>query len=368
VRSLHSVYQQALSVAVILVTFCAVVIMASATVVMAQSQSGAPFIPTGLVEIERGSRTLDEIAAGFPSPNEAAHLLTAWGFQGNAYFNYAGSTRSGTTSLEISFHLFASPASATEALSYYAAGRALMLGFSPVPVGRIGDQILAIGGVRDVGNELTIYLRQGSLLVRVSAVAPVGDPSPDAIATAQGIVQQMTLPDVTVTTRSVDTLLPSVWNMPPGFMVSDEGIRTVAEVADTFLRPAEAIQVLSAAGLRENVFRYFVLPTGAGDYPGAATSIQVSLHLFDTRAGAFQALPYYADGRAKAIGPRVVQTTQEIGDGAIVLQGPAPGGPGVEVTVYVLLGNVLARISAVSPGGAPTADALATALFVASLA
>lgn len=57
----------------------------------------------------------------------------------------------------------------------------------------------------------------------------------------------------------------------------------------------------------------------------------------------------------------------EIGDGAIVLLGAAPGG-GIESTVYQLVCNVLARITAIAPDGDPTADALAVAFAVADRA
>ncbi|HEY8446025.1 MAG TPA: hypothetical protein VIL01_02890 [Thermomicrobiales bacterium] len=144
-------------------------------------------VPPGLVEVERGSRSLEEIAAGFPAPAEAAALLSSWGWIANGYSNFAGRTASGTTSLEVSFHLFASPVGATEAMSYYAAGRALMLGFSPVPIERVGDQILATGGVRDVGNEVTIYVRSDAMLVRISVASPYADPTADALVIALAI-------------------------------------------------------------------------------------------------------------------------------------------------------------------------------------
>ncbi len=329
--------------------------------------SASPFVPEGLEEIERGSRTLDEIASGFPSPAEAGRLLSSWGWEGNAYYNYAGSTDAGTDSLEVSFHLFASPAGATEAMSYFAAGRALMLGLSPVPVARIGDELLAISGSRDGVNETTIYLRDGAFLIRISAVAPVGDPTSDAITTAEGLLLQAQVTGPLVRSGSVEDLLPTLRELPAAFIVSDEGRRSQSDIAQTFLRPREAASFLAAQDFRTNVYRYFAAPEGSSPYPGAATSIEVSLHLFGTSAQADRALPYYADGRAEALGIRVVGA-YDIGNGAIMLQGVAPDGSGVEVTVYLLLGNVLARISAVSPDGAPTADALATTLAVAARA
>jgi hypothetical protein len=290
--------------------------------------------------------------------------MTSWGWQGNAYFNYAGATAAGTTSLEVSFHLFATDAGATEAMSYFAAGRALMVGLSPVPLARVGDQVLAVGGATDGGNEVTIYLRLGTFLVRISAVAPVGDPGPDALATAQGIALQAAPGGVPQRATTVDGLLPTVRDLPAGFVVTDEGRRSADEVAETFLRPAEAAPRLAAWGLQENVYRYFAIPSGVAAYPGGAVSVEVSLHLFRASDGARGALGYYADGRAEALGLHIAGT-YEIGDGAVVLLGGAPNGSGLEATVYLLLANVLARVSAVSPDGDPTADALAVAWVIA---
>lgn len=350
----------------------AVVVLLIATVVgtaapAAKAQADvAPYVPAGLVEIERGGRSLDEIAAGFPARTEAAALLRAWGWAANAYYNHAGETANGTTSLEVSLHLFADAPSATEALSYFAAGRALVVGLDPVPIGRIGDDVLAIGGRRDGVNEVTIYVRAGAFLVRVSAVAPSGDPFPDADATAAQFLVGVQGDPGRASSRTVDQLLPGLYDLPTGFVVSDEGARGREAIAGTFLRPGEADAVLRSLGFEENVYRYFERPARLSPYPGAASSVEVSLHLFDGISGAFDALPYYADGRAEALGIRVAGY-YDIGDGAIVLLGAAPGG-GVESTVYLLVGNVLARITAVAPDGDPTADALSAAFVVAGRA
>jgi hypothetical protein len=330
---------------------------------MVMAQAGpAPYVPVGLVEIERGGRTLSEIAGGFPAPAEAMTLLRAWGWSVNAYFNYAGETANGTTSLEISVHLFADDASGTEAMSYFAAGRSLLLGMDPVPIGRIGDQVLAIGGRHHGVNEITIYVRAGAILVRVSAVAPSADPFADADLVASQFLTDVQRGGSSVSARTVDDLLPMLADLPFGFRISDEGSRDQSAIAATFLRPVEADGVLTSFGFQENVYRYF--ERGSSSFPGAAMSIEISLHLFVTADGAASALPYYANGRAEALGIRLVGS-YDIGDGAFVLIGPVPGG-GFESTVYMLAGNVLARVSAVSPDGDPTADALAAAFTVAS--
>lgn len=140
-------------------------------------------VPVGLFLIEQGARSDVQIASGFPDPDEALLLLRAWGFMLNNYWNYASvagfSTANGTNSLEVSIHLFSSPASAAAALPYYAKGRATMLGLGPILFQEVGDLSSAIGGYRDVGYEVTLYIQMGPALIRISGVAPYGNPTPD---------------------------------------------------------------------------------------------------------------------------------------------------------------------------------------------
>ena len=226
--------------------------------------------------------------------------------------------------------------------------------------------MLAIGGVRDVGNEITIYVRSDVVLVRISAVAPFGDPSVDATTTAWNILAYLNA-GVTAPMTAPDALLPALANMPPGFVVTADGWRSLSEIADTFLRPAEAERVLTSCGFQINRYRYFGVPAGRSPLPSGTTSIQVSLHMFGTSDGALCALAYYADGRAEALGLSLLGFIPA-GDGMIILQGRAPDGVSVETTVYLLVGNVLARISVASPSGDPTADALSLAFQVAAWA
>ena len=250
-------------------------------------------------------------------------------------------------------------------MSYLAAGRTLLLGMRPVPIGRIGDQVLAVDGRRDGVNEVTVCVRRGAYFVRVSATAPDGDPFPDATLKASQFLTDVQGRGTSASARSVNELLPTPPDLPIGFVVSEEGYRDGSEIASAFLRPVEAGRVPAACGFQENVYRYFSRDDAYSPYPGAATSIEVSLHLFGSASGAADALPYYADGLAEAIGIRVAGF-YDVGNGAFVLIGSGPNG-GIESTVYMLTGNVLARISSVASDGDPTADALAVAFIIAGL-
>src|SRR5215212_11149724 len=101
-------------------------------------------LPAGATLVEEGTRSLDELAAGFPDPDDARQVLTAWGWSRTVYRIYvidpAAAPRSTTAipapdRLEISLHQFATSstigsaaAGASYALPYFAHGRAVMLG------------------------------------------------------------------------------------------------------------------------------------------------------------------------------------------------------------------------------------------------
>ena len=137
-------------------------------------------VPAGLVAVEEGWRTAAAVAAGFPDPAEAARLLAGWGWEANAYRAFAApgpvSAPRAAASLEVSLHRFAA-AGAAQALDYFADGRIAALGVSERPAEPLGDQARAVGGAVDGGAEATVYARLGAVLVRVSAVGPVGSPS-----------------------------------------------------------------------------------------------------------------------------------------------------------------------------------------------
>ena len=79
-------------------------------------------MPGGVVVVEEGGRTADEIAATFPDPADAARRLAEWGWAENVYRHFA--SPDGTLRIEVSLHRFGTGSAAAAALPYYAAGRA----------------------------------------------------------------------------------------------------------------------------------------------------------------------------------------------------------------------------------------------------
>jgi hypothetical protein len=154
------------------------------------SGDGAPFalttllpaadeVPTGLILAEQRARTATEVAASFPSPEDAAARLAEWGWQDNAFQTFAtdpGADARTLRALEVSLHRFASPAGASRAIPYFAEGRATALGLEQVDVSLMGADEAAVTGLTADGYEATLYVRTGTTLIRVSAVMRVGSP------------------------------------------------------------------------------------------------------------------------------------------------------------------------------------------------
>lgn len=301
-------------------------------------------VPAGLELTEEGKRSLDEIAAGFPDPAEASALLTAWGFHGNVFRNFAvpegSATPAGTVYLEISLHAFATAKDAAEALSYYAAGRAAVLGHAELSVEKVGEQTEAVGGPLNAGVDVTVYARTGSVLIRASALAMDGDPMPDALSGARAIVS--------ATNRSqpsprLTDLLPTEADVPAGLVMTQDAERTLEEVAVNYSDPAGAERRFTDWGWAGNVARSFE----GSDQTGGITSIYVSLHRFGDADSTAQALEYSLADQAATTGATNIDVSS-FGDRVQALALSYTDGN--EVTVYAQQGTVLIRVTVVAMG------------------
>jgi predicted metalloprotease len=300
---------------------------------------------------DEGATTLDALASGFPDPAEAAQLLLTWGWQGNTYRYYAADDPPADAAgwVELSIHRFASADAAAAALPYFAAGRASMLGLSPVPIVLFGDQSEALFGPAYNGTEMTIYARRGNLLIRATAIAPRGDPRGDVTEVALLPLRQL-IDDVGVVSPDLYTLLPTAEMMPAGLVVAADQARSAATLADSFADPQEAGRLLQAWSWREHVARSFVA-AGTGTANGT-TQFDVAVYRFGNEAGAAQALPYFLDARAAALNLHEIPAPM-VGDEARAIGGPVQEGQ--EVTLYVRAGSLLLRFTAVGAGN-PMAD------------
>src|SRR5215213_438415 len=173
--------------------------------VTAQDRSLRDLLPTAadvgsaFVVVDDRTRTLAEQATGFANSDEAARLLASWDWQENVFrvFQTAESTPAGApvATLDISLTRFANAEGAAMALPYFLGDRAAVLtqrevkslNLTPQP---IGDETRVLSGPVEGGDDTTLYVRTGALLLRISLTTSPGAPAMSPQAIAQGIVDR----------------------------------------------------------------------------------------------------------------------------------------------------------------------------------
>lgn len=150
-------------------------------------------VPGALVTIQDGERTLDDVASGFADPDAAAEQFVEWGWQRNLVRAFhlpenAEGDPSEIDGIYMSVHEFGSSDAAAAALDYsfdvHAAGGQI----DEVPVPEMGEYSRALYGRLSYGHEITLYVQQGNVLIRLSAASPEGDPREEAIELMQTIL------------------------------------------------------------------------------------------------------------------------------------------------------------------------------------
>ena len=139
-----------------------------------------------------GEGTLDfsALVARFPNVPGAASRLQALGWQAGAYrqFGCDGPPSGHVGWIDISVHQFGDAASAAEAVPFFANARALGSNLVAADAPNIGDSTAALAGPASNGTEYTLYMSTGSLLFRVTGVAPAGDPATDVQQVMMGVL------------------------------------------------------------------------------------------------------------------------------------------------------------------------------------
>jgi hypothetical protein len=126
--------------------------------------------PPRLAVSEEHARSAAAIADGFPDPDEAGQLFQDWGWRESAALVFTGSTTNGTYRAETVIFRFADAQTAAEALPYFLAERAIPLRLVEIdPPAALADEARAITGVVADGNEVTVYVRRGRDLFRITA-------------------------------------------------------------------------------------------------------------------------------------------------------------------------------------------------------
>ena len=139
-------------------------------------------VPDGLVIFQDGERALEDVTSGFSDPEATAAQFEEWGWQGNVVraFTVEEGTAAdpdGVDGIYVSIHEFGSPEAAAEALEFSAEQH---LEQDPVLAEQdapgLGGTSRALFGEQPYGNEITLYVQQDNVLIRLSANSPEGDP------------------------------------------------------------------------------------------------------------------------------------------------------------------------------------------------
>lgn len=149
-------------------------------------------VPAGLVAAATDERSEQEVAESLGGTDRDARLLDRWGWEGNVFRDFIGSTANGTYALNVAVHQFADDASADDALIYFS-DKIVPAGYAEAEIEPLGDAVRLLTGA-PVGDPTAIaYLRVGAVLYRIGATAADdagGDPAPDVLAVARAIASR----------------------------------------------------------------------------------------------------------------------------------------------------------------------------------
>ena len=348
--------------------------------VTAQQSSLLDLLPSAaevgpaFVVVDNHTRTLAEQASGFANADEAARQLAGWDWQENVFqvFQTVDLTPTGAplATLDISLTRFANAESAAQALPYFLSDRAAVLAqhevksqnLSPRP---IGDETRVLSGPVEGGDDTTLYVRTGALLLRLSLTTTSGAPGMSPQQIAQGIVDRATAQSpssaLTVMQPAAEPLLNTLpLDHAACFSVMGEGELDVPAVVERLAAGADASAELQALGWEGGVYRQFTCKPPAG----RVGWVDISVHRFPDAASAADAVAYFAASRADSMDLQTVPAPM-IGDSSAALTGPAVNG--TEYSLYLRGGPLLYAVTGVAPdtGSDPRADveAIAAALL-----
>jgi hypothetical protein len=351
-----------------------------AVTVTAQQRSLRDLLPSAtdlgptFVDVDSRPRTLAEQATGFANADEAARLLAGWDWQENVFqvFQTTKATPTGApeATLDISLTRFANAEGAAMALPYFLSDRAAVLAqhevksqnLSPRP---IGDELRVLSGPVEGGDDVTLYVRTGALLLRLSLTTSSGAPALSPEQIAQEIVDRATAqsPSGAITVmQPVAVPLLDALPLDHGacFSVAGEGEMDVPAVVERLATSADASADLQALGWQGGVYRQFTCKPPAG----RVGWVDISVHRFPDATSAAEAVAYFAASRAESMDLQLAPAAT-IGESRAALAGPAVNG--TEYSLYLSGGPLLYAVTGVAPdsGSDPRADVetIATALM-----
>lgn len=253
------------------------------------------------------------LVARFADVPDASTRLSALGWRDGAFrqFGCDGPPPGTAGWIDVSVHVFGDDASAQAAVPYFAAARiaGTTLRYADTPM--LGDATTAVTGPASNGWEYTLYASEGPVLVRVTGVAPAGDPAANVAAVTADVLEQVE----TALTRPAAVVLPTVAAPPTlpdasilGLLPDRLAIANAAcflPIGDWRFTAEEVVPWLGRAGAPPQLVESWDWQDGANRTlrcatPGAsgASQFDVTVHRFGDVIAARAAEPYVLRGYA----------------------------------------------------------------------
>ena len=138
-------------------------------------------------------------------------------------------------------------------------------------------------------------------------------------------------------------------------ILDNRGSLSADAITATFTEPTMASRFFDEWGWQENQFAFFAAPDGGTTASGLAY-VDIGVHRFANLDGASAALDYFCDVCRDQLGITDV-AIGPVGDESRAIVGTVEGG--TEASVYSRRGAVVTRVSVLSYGVDPLAEALA---------
>ena len=225
-----------------------------------------------------------------------------------------------------------------------------------------------LSGPVEGGDNTTLYVRTGALLLRLSLTAASGAPAMSPETIAQEIVDRATSQSpsssLTVMQPAAGSLLDTLpLDHAACFSVEGEGEMDVPAVIERLATDAGVSTRLQDLGWQGGVYRQFACKPP----PGRVGWVDISVDRFPDAASATEAVAYFAASRADGMDLQSVPAA-EIGDSSAALTGHAVNG--TEYSLYMSEGPLLYAVTGVAPDSGsdprPDVEAIATSLLAST--
>jgi len=154
-------------------------------------------VPEALASVADTSRTQEEVVEALGGGRPAETNLADWGWTGNVERRFevadpAAADPASTTVVIVSIHGFASPEAAAEALPFFSDILVNTAGYIEAEdpqVAELGDTARLLTQATDEGQNVALYIQDGSVMYRLGGFSPAGDPAADVIAVATAMLE-----------------------------------------------------------------------------------------------------------------------------------------------------------------------------------